>query len=46
MTVARQEAAELIIAGAYGHSRMREVIFGSVTRDLLEAAPVCCMMSH
>jgi nucleotide-binding universal stress UspA family protein len=46
LTVARQEAADLIIAGAYGHSRAREVIFGSVTRDLLKAAPVCCMMSH
>ena len=46
ISVARSEGADLIVAGAYGHSRMREVIFGSVTRDLLEAAPVCCMMSH
>ena len=46
ISVAQSEGADLIIAGAYGHSRMREVIFGSVTRDLLETAPVCCMMSH
>ena len=46
MAVARSEGADLIVAGAYGHSRVREVIFGSVTRDLLEAAPVCCLMSH
>ena len=35
---ARQEnGADLIVAGAFGHSRTREWIFGGVTRDLLTA---------
>lgn len=31
----RREGADLVITGAYGHSRMRERIFGGVTRTLL-----------
>lgn len=46
LLIAQQEGADLIIAGAYGHARMREVIFGSVTRKLLEHVPVCCLLSH
>lgn len=41
-----QEGADLIVAGAYGHSRTREWIFGGLTTDLLKSAPVCCLMSH
>lgn len=29
-------AADLIVTGAYGHSRMRERIFGGVTRSMME----------
>ncbi len=32
----REEAADLLIMGAYGHSRLRERIFGGVTRAVLE----------
>ena len=46
LAVVQQECADLIVAGAYGHTRVREVIFGSVTRTLLERTPVCCLMSH
>lgn len=42
----RHQRADLIVAGAYGHSRMREWIFGGVTQDLIETTPVCCLMSH
>ncbi|KTS03043.1 universal stress protein UspA [Methylobacterium radiotolerans] len=38
--------ADLIVAGAYGYSRMREWFFGGVTRDLLAQASVCCLLSH
>ena len=38
--------ADLIVMGAYGHGRLREWMFGGVTRDLLASAPVCCLMSH
>jgi nucleotide-binding universal stress UspA family protein len=44
--LARQEGADLIVCGAYGHSRTREWVFGGVTRDLLAQSPVCCLMSH
>ncbi|GJD66965.1 hypothetical protein MPEAHAMD_7164 [Methylobacterium frigidaeris] len=43
---ARECCADLIIAGAYGHSRLHERVFGSVTRQLLTQAPICCLMSH
>ncbi|PTM40289.1 universal stress protein [Bosea sp. 124] len=46
MTQVRHQGADLIVAGAYGHSRMREWIFGGVTQDLLETTPICCLMSH
>lgn len=38
--------ADLIVTGAYGYSRLREWFFGGVTRDLLDEASVCCLMSH
>jgi nucleotide-binding universal stress UspA family protein len=43
---ARRSQADLIVAGAYGHSRFREWAFGGVTRALLTAAPVPCLFSH
>jgi nucleotide-binding universal stress UspA family protein len=42
----RRKNADLIVSGAYGHSRMREWLLGGMTADLLETAPVCCLMSH
>jgi nucleotide-binding universal stress UspA family protein len=42
----RHQGADLVVAGAYGHSRLREWIFGGVTQDLIETTPVCCLMSH
>ena len=44
--VVAEEKADLIVAGGYGHSRLGEWIFGGVTRELLTASPVCCMLSH
>lgn len=46
LAVARQTEADLIVTGAYGHSRFHERVFGSVTRELLAASPICCLMSH
>ena len=43
---ATEHGADLIVSGAYGHTRMREWMFGGMTRDLLQASPVCCLMSH
>jgi nucleotide-binding universal stress UspA family protein len=41
-----EERADLMVAGGYGHSRLGEFIFGGVTRELLAASPVCCLLSH
>lgn len=43
---ARDEKADLIVAGAYGHSRLGEWIFGGVTHGLLGSTPVCTLFSH
>lgn len=40
------ERADLLVTGAYGHSRLGEWVFGGVTRDLLTSSPICCLMSH
>ena len=44
--IVEEEKADLIVAGGYGHSRLGEWIFGGVTRELLTASPVCCLLSH
>ena len=38
--------ADLLVAGAYAHSRLRECVLGGVTRTLLEAMTVPVLMSH
>ncbi|WP_306440373.1 universal stress protein [Rhizobium sp. 18055] len=38
--------ADLIVMGAYGHSRLRERIFGGVTRDMLEGAVVPVLLAR
>jgi len=43
---AEQETADLIVSGAYGHSRVREWLFGGVTQDLLNSTPIPCLLSH
>jgi nucleotide-binding universal stress UspA family protein len=40
------ENIDLIVAGAYGHSRMGEWVFGGVTRQLLAESPICCLFSN
>jgi nucleotide-binding universal stress UspA family protein len=39
-------SADLIVAGAYGHSRVRELVFGGVTRTLLASTTIPLLMSH
>lgn len=38
--------ADLIVAGAYAHSRVHECVLGGVTRTLLQAMTVPVLMSH
>jgi nucleotide-binding universal stress UspA family protein len=35
---------DLIVMGAYGHSRLREMILGGVTRDMLRRMTVPVLM--
>ena len=38
--------ADLLVMGCYGHSRFREMVFGGLSRDILEKMPVPVLMSH
>jgi nucleotide-binding universal stress UspA family protein len=38
--------ADLLVMGAYGHSRLREFILGGATRDVLRGAGLPVLMAH
>lgn len=38
--------ADMLLLGAYGHSRAREFVFGGVTRELLHGSTVPLFMTH
>src|SRR5262249_41756808 len=40
---ANHSHGRLVVAGAYGHTRLREWAFGGVTRTLLRHAPMACL---
>lgn len=46
LKIAGAANATLIVAGAYGHSRMAEWVFGGVTDDLMHAPATFVLMSH
>jgi nucleotide-binding universal stress UspA family protein len=37
---------DLLVMGAYGHSRMREFILGGATKSILNAPPTPVLLSH
>lgn len=43
---ARESYAQMIVAGGYGHSRLREWAMGGVTRELLISSPLPVLFSH
>ena len=43
---ARRSDADLLVMGAYGHSRLREFILGGATRDMLAQIEIPTLMSH
>ena len=43
---ARDVDADMIVMGAYGHSRFREAILGGATRDMLEKSEVPVFLAH
>lgn len=46
LNAAAEIGATHIVMGAYGHSRLRELILGGVTRDLLVQAQIPLLMAH
>jgi nucleotide-binding universal stress UspA family protein len=46
LSYAADLSADLIVMGAYGHSRMSELVLGGVTRTLISTMTVPVLMSH
>lgn len=46
MRHASDVGADLVVMGAYGHSRFREAILGGATRNMLEMANVSVFLAH
>ena len=45
-TYVASHAADLLVMGAYGHSRLRELVLGGATRSLLSKPPLPILLSH
>lgn len=41
-----EEKADLLVMGGYGHSRVRELLFGGVTRSILESTTTPILLAH
>lgn len=46
LSYAADMSADLLVMGAYGHSRVREFVLGGVTADILSSMTVPVLMSH
>jgi nucleotide-binding universal stress UspA family protein len=46
LSYAADIGADLIVSGAYGHSRARELVFGGVTRTLIAEMTAPVLLSH
>ncbi|MDQ9170753.1 universal stress protein [Oxalobacteraceae bacterium R-40] len=46
LSQAADTGAGLIVMGAYGHSKLRELVLGGVTRTILKSMTVPVLMSH
>jgi nucleotide-binding universal stress UspA family protein len=46
LNAAAETNADLLVIGAYGHSRLREFVLGGVTRTLLRSMTVPVLLSH
>jgi nucleotide-binding universal stress UspA family protein len=44
--IASEARIDIIVAGAYGHARLSEWIFGGVTRHLLQHSSACVLLAH
>ncbi|HRJ60607.1 MAG TPA: universal stress protein [Azospirillaceae bacterium] len=46
LSSAKADGCDLLVLGGYGHSRMREMILGGVTRYMLTHADIPVLMAH
>lgn len=46
LSVVQDLSSDLLVMGAYGHSRFREIILGGATRTMLESMTVPVLMAH
>lgn len=46
VSIAKKQKANMVVTGAYGHSRLREWALGGVTDELLHNTQFCSLMSH
>ncbi|OUS15793.1 hypothetical protein A9Q97_02755 [Rhodospirillales bacterium 47_12_T64] len=46
LSTSKKENVGLIVAGAWGHSRIREMIFGGVTKSLFSNQEIPVLLSH
>jgi nucleotide-binding universal stress UspA family protein len=46
LSIAADEALDLLVMGGYGHSRLQERILGGVTRGMIQSMTVPTLMSH
>jgi nucleotide-binding universal stress UspA family protein len=46
LSQATQAGADLLVMGAYGHSRLREMVLGGVTRSVIATAEIPILMAH
>ena len=46
LRIAAEQSATMIVMGAYTRSRVRGVLLGTVTRELLQSASLPVLMAH
>ncbi len=46
LSLCADEGADLLVMGAFGHTRFRELLLGGATRHILDAMTVPVLMSH
>lgn len=46
LSMAKERKADLVVMGAYGHTRLRELVLGGATRDMINHATMPLLLSH
>ncbi len=46
LDIVAEHKSDLLVMGAWGHSRLRELVLGGVTREILDQLSIPALMSH